>query len=235
MPRYQIADFIIDFQNRFPYLEKMCAKYLYEGDAETDYVISVTDEDLQEEQRMAEHPCTDGYLETICAYRKLCNVIPRRRAFVLHSSVIEWQGQGIAFFARSGVGKTTHTRNWLKAFYPHVKIVNGDKPLVRFYGEQPFVYGTPWAGKEGANRNVKVPLTDLCLIQRGEKNEVSPLSKQEALELLMVQILLPKDPLGLSNTLDMLEGLLDRCRLWRIRCTPEEESAIIARQTMFGE
>ena len=235
MPRYQFAEFIVDVRNVYSHMERPCKDYLYTGDRPTDYVISVTAEELAQEQAAAEHECPPGYLEFICVYRKLCNLIPLQRAMILHASVIEWKDRGIAFFARSGVGKTTHTKNWLKTLYPHAKVVNGDKPLIRFFGDRPYVYGTPWAGKEGANRNVKVPLTDLCLIERGEKNEVSPLPVKEALELLMVQILLPQDPLALCNTLDMVEQLLKTCRLWRIRCTPEEESAIVARMTMFGE
>lgn len=235
MPRYELAEFIVEFQIEYPYLENMCKDYLYEGDRPSDFVIPITSEDRQYEQSVSEHVCTPGYLESVCAYRKLCNRIPLHGALLFHASVIEWRNHGIAFFARSGVGKTTHTRHWLKSFYPEAKIVNGDKPIVRFFDNKPYVYGTPWAGKEGANRNVKAPLTDLCLIERGQSNEVQPLTKQEALQLLMVQILLPQDPLALANTLDMIELLLEQCRLWRIRCTAEEEAAIVAKRTMFGE
>ena len=235
MPRYEFAEFIVDIRNAYDYTERCCKDYLYEGDRPTDYIIQVSTEELEQEQAVAEHQCSLGYLEFICVYRKLCMQIPLQGAMILHASVIEWKEHGIAFFARSGVGKTTHTKHWLKTLYPVAKIVNGDKPLVRFFDGKPFVYGTPWAGKEGANRNVKAPLTDLCLIERGEKNEVTPLPVKDALELLMVQILLPQDPMALCNTLDMVEKLMTQCRLWRIRCTPEEESAIVARKTMFGE
>ncbi|MBR4309379.1 MAG: hypothetical protein IKT58_07275 [Oscillospiraceae bacterium] len=235
MPRYEFAEFIVDIRNVYSEIEERCADYLYTGDRPTDYTIAVTPEELKQEQATVEHICAPGYLEFICAYRKLCNLIPLRYAMILHASTITWKDYGIGFFARSGVGKTTHTRHWLKTLYPHAKIVNGDKPLVRFFEGKPYIYGTPWAGKENAQRNVKAPLTHLCLIERGEKNEVSPLPPQEALELLMVQILLPPDPQALNNTLDMLEQLLSNCQLWRIRCTPVEESALLARMTMFGE
>ncbi len=235
MPRYQFAEFIVEVQNQYPEFEQRCEDYLYTGERPTDYTIRVSPEEIESEKQTAEHHCTPGYLEYICAYRQLCYRIPQRMAMILHASVIQWKDYGIAFFARSGVGKTTHTRHWLKTLYPYAKIVNGDKPLVRFFEGKPYVYGTPWAGKEGANRNVKAPLTDLCLIERGEKNEISPLSTKDALDLIMMQILLPQEPVALSNTLDMVEQLLHTCRLWRIRCTPEEESAIVARKTMFGQ
>lgn len=232
MPRYLFADFVVDLKNRFSYVEKQCKYFLYEGDRETDYEIAVTDEELKGEAKVSQCPDSQGYLESICAYRKLCMQLPKQKAMILHASVIEAQGRGIAFFARSGVGKTTHTRNWIKNYFPKVDIVNGDKPIVRFFDDVPYAYGTPWAGKEGVYRLTRAELKDLCLIERAPVNEVLPLSKEEALNLLMVQIFLPPDPEATIATLDMLEKLLERCNLWRIRCTPERESAILAYETI---
>lgn len=234
MARYLLGDFIVELRNEFPHLELQCQKYLYTGDGEADFVIHVSEEERNAEAKVSPYPADQGYLESVCAYRQLCLQLPKRNAFLLHASVIEAEGRGIAFFARSGVGKTTHTRHWIKSYFPKVNIVNGDKPIVRFHDGVPYVYGTPWAGKEGANRNVKVPLCDLCLIERSETNEVLPMSKEEGLNALMVQILLPPEPEALISTLDMLEQILDGCRLWRIRCTAEQESAVVAHDVILG-
>ena len=43
MALYKIADFIIDIQNRFSYIEKQCAEYKYDGDCAADFTVSVTD------------------------------------------------------------------------------------------------------------------------------------------------------------------------------------------------
>ena len=110
--------------------------------------------------------------------------------------------------------------------------MNGDKPIIRFYDDIPYAYGTPWAGKEGVYRVVRAELKDLCLIERATVNEVTPLSKEEALNLLMVQIFLPPEPEATMATLEMLEKLLDHCNLWRIRCTPDMEAAILAYETI---
>lgn len=234
MARYLFADFVVELQNEYVYLEEQCRHFLYEGDRETDFVIRVTKEEREREAAFSQFPDAPGYLESVCAYRKLCSQIPKRNAMLLHAAVIEAEGRGIAFFARSGVGKTTHTRHWIKTYFPKVNIVNGDKPIVRFYDGVPYACGTPWAGKEGIYRLVNVPLRDLCLIERAPVNEVTPLSKEEALNLLMLQIFLPPDPQATVATLDMLEKLLDTCNLWRIRCTPDKEAAILAHDVILG-
>ena len=149
MARYLFADFVVELQNRYSFLDQQCQFFLYEGDRETDFVISVTDEEMMQEANVSQYPDNMGYLESICTYRKLCMQLPVHDAMLLHSAVIEADGRGIAFFARSGVGKTTHTRHWIKTYFPQVNIVNGDKPIIRFYDGIPYAYGTPWAGKEG--------------------------------------------------------------------------------------
>ena len=228
MARYLFADFVVELRNRYPHLERQCQFFVYDGDRETDFVISVTDEEMLQEAKVSQYPGDMGYLESVCAYRKLCMQLPVYDALLLHSAVIEAEGRGIAFFARSGVGKTTHTRHWIKNYFPKVNIVNGDKPIVRFFDGVPYAYGTPWAGKEGIYRLVRAELKDLCLIERSDVNEVTPLSKEDALSLLMLQVVLPSDPQATIATLDMIEKLLEHCNLWRIRCTAEAESAVVA-------
>ena len=234
MARYMFGDFVVELHNRYPHLENQCQFFLYEGDRETDFVVSVTDEEMMQEAKVSQHPDSKGYLESVCAYRKLCMQIPHRNAMLLHASVVEAEGRGIAFFARSGVGKTTHTRHWIRTYFPKVNIVNGDKPIIRFFDGVPYAYGTPWAGKEGIYRLVRTELKDLCLIERASVNEVTPLSKEEALNLIMLQIFLPQDPQAAMATLDMVEKLLENCNLWRIRCTPDRESAVVAYETIVG-
>ena len=234
MGRYKFADFIVELQNEFPHLDCQCEHFRYDGDRETDFVIHVTEEERMKESKVSQFPEAQGYLESVCAYRKLCMQLPKRGAMLLHASVIEAEGRGIAFFARSGVGKTTHTRHWIKTYFPKVNIVNGDKPIIRFHDGVPYAYGTPWAGKEGIYRLVNVPLRDLCLIERAPVNEVTPMSKEEALNLLMLQIFMPSDVESAIATLDMVEKLLENCNLWRIRCTPEQEAAVIAHDTILG-
>ena len=118
MGRYLFADFVVELQNEFPYLENQCRYFKYEGDRETDFVVHVTEEERNKEAEVSQYPDSQGYLESVCAYRKLCMQLPKRGAILLHAAVIEAEGRGIAFFARSGVGKTTHTRHWIKTYFP---------------------------------------------------------------------------------------------------------------------
>ena len=170
MGLYLIGDFIVDLKNKYDYIQNQCAEYEYKGTDSADFVVEVNDKDLEAERKNSDIEYSNGYLESICAYRKLCLDIPSRDAMLLHGSVISCNGRGIAFLARSGVGKTTHTKLWKTVYKDKVEIINGDKPIIRFHQGIPFAYGTPWAGKEGFQTNSKVELTDICFIERSQEN-----------------------------------------------------------------
>ncbi len=236
MALYLLADFIVDIQNEYNFLEKQCAAYGYNGDAPADFTIRVTDEDIRRERFCCEEGHhSNGYLESICAYRKLCMALPLYDAMLLHGSVISCNGRGIGFLARSGVGKTTHTMLWKQVYGDQVQIINGDKPIIRFWDGVPYAYGTPWAGKEGMQRNERVPLTDICLIQRSPENSVTKVDPMDCFHSIMQQVLHPADPAAAGKTLELLDRLFSVCNFWVIKCNISEEAAMIAHNTILGD
>ena len=235
MALYQFADLVVELNNQYDFLTNQCAQYGYTGSASPELTVCVTDEQIRRERHFSPGvSCSDGYLESICAYRKLCLAMPSYDGLLLHGSVIDCDGRGIAFLARSGVGKTTHTLLWQQVYGQRLRIINGDKPIIRFWDGMPYAYGTPWAGKENLQTNARVPLTDLCLIQRSTENQVVPILPEEALDAIMQQILIPSDPQLAIKTLQLLDRLLSCCRVWVIRCNTSQEAAILAHDTLLG-
>lgn len=232
--RCLIADFLIDFKNRYGFTARQCAEYECEKDAPVDFEVVATDADIQQERFHAEREYPVGYLENICLYRNLALQLPQKDAFLMHGSVISVKDKGIAFLARSGTGKTTHTLLWKQRFGEEMKIINGDKPIIRFLEGVPYAYGTPWAGKEGFQMNAKAPLTDICFIERAKENKIVRISPEKALKPLMNQILVPSDPMSAVKMLDLLDKLLKTTRLWVIYCDPTIEAAEVASKAIFG-
>ena len=236
MALYKLAELFIEFHNRYDFLAKQCSEYLYEESASPELVVCVTDEDLCRERNYSPEICySAGYLESICAYRKLCLQLPEYDALLMHGSVIDFDGRGIAFLARSGVGKTTHTMLWKQVYGNRVRVINGDKPIVRILEGIPYAFGTPWAGKENLQCNARVPLTDICLIERSTENRVFQIQPEECLSAVMQQILIPSEPMMAVKTLQLLDTLLATCRVWVIQCNISQEAAILAHDTILGE
>lgn len=88
---------------------------------------------------------------------------------MIHASVVNHQGNGIAFLGKSGTGKSTHSRLWL-ANIPNTVLLNDDNPAVRITAEGIFIYGTPWSGKTACYKNERLPLKAFVRLQQAPAN-----------------------------------------------------------------
>ncbi len=226
----KLADLIIEIKNRYAYTAALCKDYIVET-GEADFHVFASDADILAEEGGKEAP---AYAESLAVYRKIAEEILSRDGFLLHGAVAEVQGQGVAFLAKSGVGKSTHLRLWQALLGDHLTVINGDKPLVRFKDGVPFVYGTPWAGKEKLQTNKGVPLTKICFLSRGTENEAFSLPKEDALLSLLPQIYMPKDGKKMELLLGLLARLIESCDFYGIHCTISPEAAEKSYHALFG-
>ncbi len=232
MANYLLAGLVVDIQNRYPYLEKQCSPFRCDDDLTPDITVRVTQTELEEEAQKVTQRFSPGYVESICIYRKLCLQMPSFGGMFLHASVVRTENRGVAFLAPSGTGKSTHTALWQTLLGDKLEVINGDKPIVRFSGDHPVAFGTPWAGKEDLYKKDNVILTDLCFLERAEENTCTPLSREDALTRIVHQVILPTQAKGAVETLDLLDRLLRYCRIWKICCNTDLSAAQIAYNTI---
>lgn len=233
MPVYRIADLNIKIENKHEHLAYICKNYLAENQDKFDFE-AFADESDYEKDRAVVPKATDGYLEALSVYRCIANKLIDFDGFVLHASVIEKNGLAFAFSAKSGTGKTTHSRMWLKAF-PDARIINGDKPLVRVSDGNFYAYGTPWCGKENYNINAKGRLKAICFIERGEVNEITRISKEEAVKRIYTQLLMPKSAEYINKMFDLVERFIESVPAFVLKCNISEEAANVAFNGMIKE
>ena len=233
MFKIKLADLTIEIDNKYTYIEEQCSGYITEGDA--DFCVSLSDEQIAAEAaEMSDEYDTEfnpGYLESLAAYRVIAEKLLDYDGFLLHSAVIDVNGQGIAFAARSGTGKTTHIRLWRRFLGDGCAVINGDKPLIRFTEGRPYAYGTPWAGKEGYNINSRVRLSDICCLDRAGENSIAPIPAGEAVRRLFCQIYMPKNPAKKIKTLELMDLLMKNIRVWKIGCNMD----ISAAETVYNK
>lgn len=233
MIKIRIADLTVGIDNRFDYIVELAHDYLTEGDA--DFTVSVTDAELDEERAQSEYAFSRGYLESIVAYRKIAEELPRYDAFVFHGAVLNLDGEAYAFTAPSGTGKTTHTRLWLREFGSRVHYLNGDKPIIRFKDGIPYAYGTPWRGKEGYGVNESAPLRAIAFLGRGEVNTAAEIPSTEIATRLITQIYVSrKNPMQAVLTMRLADRLTRTVRLIDLRCNMEPDAAHVSLRAMRG-
>ncbi len=211
-------------------MQDLCKDYI--TDAAAEFCICATDAEIEAE-RVAEY--TDaplGLLESVAVYRKIALELPKYDAFLFHAATVEVDGEAYAFAAKSGTGKSTHIRLWKKLLGDRVQIINGDKPIVRIENKVPVVYGTPWAGKEGWQRNACAPLKAVCFLERAQENSIESLPFANAVSRFMGQVLHISDEEYTDKLLNLTIGMLKNMPVYLLRCNISEEAATLAYEKM---
>lgn len=241
--RIALAGQVIGVSALYEQTRTFCKNYL--TDAPASFEVAVTPADIAyERQRSAradelegaavrEH--ADHYLETLAVYRKLAQLLVQDDILLMHGAVVAVDGQAYLFTAKSGTGKTTHTRLWMRQFGDRAVMVNGDKPLLHITSEGVTVYGTPWDGKEHLSTNTSCPLKALCILTRSETNHIERISKKEALPMLCQQSYRPCSPIGAQKMLALVDRLGSSVPLYRLGCNMEPEAALVAYHGMNHE
>ena len=237
--KYKIAGFSLEISpHEYESLYRIMHDYK-SSETREDIHIDIQLNDIENEMKISEtkYDAPNAVLHSAAIQRKFSEWLPLNNAFMMHAATFEVNGVGVAFAAYSGTGKTTHMRLWQQLLGDKMVVVNGDKPIVRFFDEEPntpYAYGTPWNGKERLGCNMRTPLKHICFIERSKTNFVEKMNKADAVNLIFNQVYMPKDPIAVMNTMQLIDRLLSCCNLWKIHCNMEPQAAEIAYETIFN-
>lgn len=240
--KYRMADKVIEITSIYEKVHCYCAGYEADGKPDFSVITSQADIDFEAQRELkcaeregrAQLNSTDGYREELAIYRKIAEKMPDFDTVLFHGSVIAVEGQGYLFTAKSGTGKSTHTRLWREYFGERAAMVNDDKPLLKITGSGVIAYGTPYNGKHRLGTNIAVPLKAICILQRAEENHIKKISKAEAYAMILQQVYRPQDPLKMTKTLKLVDKMAEHVELYRLGCNMDISAAEVAYNGMKG-
>lgn len=240
--KYEIANVVIEVNSIYKTVHEYCRDY--KSDKTPDFSIKITETDIDFERQksfredIAENrPCRefpDSYLEELAVYRKIADRMTDYNTILFHGSVVAVDEQGYLFTAKSGTGKSTHTRLWRELFGERAVMVNDDKPLIHIGKETITVYGTPYNGKHRLGCNISVPLKALCILGRSESNTIDSVTKYEVYPILIQQVYRPEAPEKLKKVLELVDLMAENTNLYRLKCNMDISSAEISYNKMKG-
>lgn len=239
---YRLAERNIAVTSLYEEVHRLCAAYRV-PDAAPDFAVRIEQADIDlERERSAREDAAEGrsvrqfpdsYLETLAVYRQIAERMTEYDTLLLHGSCVAVDGMGYLFTARSGTGKSTHTRLWRELLGERAVMINDDKPLIRAGADgTAMVYGTPWDGKHRLSTNTTVPLRAVCILERAAENAIRPIPAGEAYPMLLQQAYRPRDAAALAKTLTLLDRLAGTVRFWRLSCNMDPEAARVAYEAM---
>ena len=175
---------------------------------------------------------SDAYLETLAVYRKIADHLLSCDTLLFHGSVIAVDGEGYLFTAKSGTGKSTHTRLWREYFGERAVMVNDDKPLLYITDFGVTAYGTPWDGKHRLSTNIVVPLKGICILTRDITNHIEQVEPHAVYPLIVQQTNRSLSAEGMKQTLSLIDRMLNVVPVYRLGCNMDIEAARVAYEGM---
>jgi len=232
---YKFAGRVIEVNSLCDAVHAYCADYRTDETPDFSVTISQTDIDLErcksadedKHNSIAVREYPDSYLEELAVYRKIAEKMPEYDTILFHGSVIAVDGLAYLFTAKSGTGKSTHTRLWRELFGERAVMVNDDKPLLHI-GDTVTAYGTPYDGKHRLSSRIAVPLKAVCILTRAAENHIIQITKAEAYTMLVQQAYRPADMSALQRTMTLIDKLADAVKLYRIGCNMDISAAKVA-------
>ena len=244
---YEFSIKIAGYTGRVEALFESTPLYLgkYASQNAADFSVTVRPEDLkfeadalyQEalEEGFRVRQFTDPFLERTAIQRAFAEFLFDRDILLTHGSTVAVDGKAYLFTARSGTGKSTHTRLWMQAFGSRAQMVNDDKPFLRLAEDGVTAFGSPWSGKHGLDSNIAAPLQGICLLERGTENQIQSATPELLLPILRKDTYRPLDPEKEPRFLQLTQKLAEAVPLWHMHCNKDLSAAIMAYEAMAME
>lgn len=238
----KLADIVIGIEPIHDDMKVYCSEYI--TDEQADFHVRIEEADIAYERMRSkkereleghgEREFSDAYLETLAVYRKISERLPAYETFLFHGSAIAVDDSGYLFTAKSGTGKSTHTRLWREVFGERAVMINDDKPLLKVTTDGAYVYGTPWDGKHRLSTRASVPLKAICIVMRDEVNHIEEMEPRDAYQMLLQQTYRPQDKCSVIQTLKLLDLLKEHVKFYKLGCNMNPEAAKVAYSGMNG-
>lgn len=148
---------------------------------------------------------------------------------LFHAAVVTYRERGYLFLGKSGTGKSTHARLWLR-YNEGSELLNDDNPVVRFFenGAVAKVYGSPWSGKTPCYKNQEFLIGGFVLLEQAPFNKISRLHGVSAYAALLPSVSGKRWDKAIADGLHYTENaLVANVPVWFLECLPDEAAAKI--------
>ena len=158
---------------------------------------------------------------------------------LFHAAVVNYEGKGYMFLGKSGTGKSTHARLWLK-YNEGSELLNDDNPVVRIENDAEGnsvtrVYGSPWSGKTPCYKNEVYPLGGFVMLSQAPYNKIERLRGVRAYAALVPCISGKRWESVIADGLHKTENALAmNVPVWYLECLPDEDAAKLCCETISG-
>ena len=166
------------------------------------------------------------------AIRAACEAgMTMRDGMPLHASLVEKDGYGVVFLGPSGMGKSTQAKLWVE--YQGADFIIGDRPGLRRINGRWIGFGMPWDGKDNIKQQKQVPIRALISLEQAPENSIHRFSKQEAMIVLLNQVMMPMwDDAAMAQLTPLMGQLATEIPFYHLKNLPNREATELTREVI---
>ncbi len=154
------------------------------------------------------------------------------RALLIHASVPMKDGCAYMFQGKSGTGKSTHCKLWLKHI-EGTELLNDDNPVIRIEDGEVYTYGSPWSGKTHCYKQQRVRSGAFLRLHQAPHNQIRLLSKVEAFASLLSSCsTMVWDAPSYDAICQTVGDVVAHVPSYDLECLPDESAAQLSFTTM---
>ena len=169
------------------------------------------------------------------AIRAACEAgMTMRDGMPLHAALVEKDGYGVVFLGPSGMGKSTQAKLWVE--HQGADFIIGDRPGLRRIDGQWIGFGMPWDGKDAIKQQKQVPIRALISLEQAPENSIRRLTKQEAMIVLLNQVMMPMwDDAAMALLMPLMGQLATEIPFYHLKNLPNAAATILTRDTILAQ
>lgn len=155
-----------------------------------------------------------------------------RGALLMHAACVVEGEKGYIFLGKSGTGKSTHARLWMRHL-EGVWLLNDDNPVVRVLEDGVYVYGSPWSGKTPCYKNQRALLGGIVSLEQAPMNRIRRLPSPMAYAAVFSSSSALRVDEAMSDRLHQtIAAVATRVRTFHLECLPDAGAAFLSHQSL---
>ena len=177
----------------------------------------------------------NGNTEFGMSINRASDVLSHFGRCVIHAAAFLWKGKAYLLAAEGGTGKSTQLKHLLNLYRDEVKIINGDKPILRLEPDGTLtVHPSPWKGKEEwGDDTLSAPLGGIILLKQGKENHMTRITAVDCAAWLLSLIFSAfEDERDLRALCRIEDRILRTAPVWKLVNLGDEASSRLLHDTI---
>lgn len=150
-------------------------------------------------------------------------LLAQEKCMALHAACVETSYGGVLFAGASGAGKSTQAKLWCE--HRGARLINGDRPILRWKEKELLAYGSPYAGSSKCYLNEACSVKAIVFLKQGNRNYIKALAPSEAFRRIYASMTINTwDEAFINFICEMAEKIAGSVSVYELECMIDKDA-----------